>query len=432
MMNKTKLGNVIASLVLLCAMILSLAGCANNEDDGSGSSDPATFESVDLMRDVTLNSVEALDDLGASNVSATDFALRIFKASNASGENTLISPLSILCALAMTANGAEGETKAQMESVLGMTTEELNMYLYSYLASLPQGEKYKLSVANSIWFKDNEEFTVSADFLQTNADYYGADVYKAPFDEQTLADINSWVNDETDGMIPHVLNEIPEYAIMYLINALAFEAEWASVYYEDQVHNGWFTCEDGSKQIAEMMYSGEHRYLEDENATGFMKYYSGGKYAFVALLPNEGISVDEYIDTLDGEALSSLLSNVDYGVVETAMPKFQTKFDLELSQILMSMGMTDAFDPDVSDFDGIGSFTRGSIYISKVIHKTYIEVGEKGTKAGAVTIVEMDGVSAAPPDEIKRVYLDRPFVYMLIDTENNVPFFIGTMMSVNG
>ena len=417
-MKKTKLCLVIISLVLLCAMAVNLTGCAT------------TVHAEDLMEGVTPNSVTALTDLSSGSVDATDFAIRLFKQTNEDGKNTLISPLSVLCALAMTANGAEGETREQMEAVLGMSVEELNLYLYSYINSLPQGEKYKLSVANSIWFTDDDRFTVNQDFLQTNADYYGADIYKTPFDKQTLKDINNWVKNETDNMIPKVLEDIPDAAIMYLINALAFEAEWTEIYEKNQVRDKTFTKEDGTKQDVELMYSTEGKYIEDENATGFIKYYKERKYAFVALLPNEGVTVSEYINSLDGESLAAMLANAESRSVETAIPKFESEYDTEMSGVLEAMGMSNAFNVTFANFSGIGDSTEGGIYISKVIHKTYIQVGEKGTKAGAVTAIEMNDGSAGPPDEVKQVYLDRPFVYMLIDCETNIPFFIGTMMGV--
>ena len=418
-MKKTKLSLVIISLMLLCAMAVNLTGCAT------------TVHAEDLMEGVTPNSVTALNDLSSGSSDVTDFAIRLFKQTNENGKNTLISPLSVLCALAMTANGAEGETREQMEAVLGMSVEELNLYLYSYINSLPQGEKYKLSVANSIWFTDDDRFTVNQDFLQTNADYYGADIYKTPFNKQTLKDINNWVKNETDNMIPKVLEDIPDAAIMYLINALAFEAEWTEIYEKNQVRDKTFTKEDGTKQDVELMYSTEGKYLEDENATGFIKYYKERKYAFVALLPNEGVTVSEYINSLDGESLAAMLANADSRTVETAIPKFESEYDTEMSSILEAMGMSNAFNVTFADFGGIGDSTEGGIHISKVIHKTYIQVGEKGTKAGAVTAIEMNDGSAGPPDEVKQVYLDRPFVYMIIDCETNIPFFIGTVMDVD-
>ena len=383
-----------------------------------------------LMEGISPNSVNALDSLGEYNRAVTDFAVRLFKASVEDGKNTLISPLSVLCALAMTANGAENETLEEMEAVSGMSKDELNLYLYSYMKKLPTADEYKLSLANSIWFTEDERFTASNSFLQTNADYYGADIYKAPFNEKTCKEINKWVRQKTDSMIPEILDEIPTDAVMYLINALAFEAEWQKIYEKAQVSDGKFTKEDGTKQTGVFMYGTEGTYLEDEKASGFVKYYKGGKYAFVAMLPDEGVSVAEYVASLDGERLNAMLVNPGYTTVSTAIPKFETEYSVEMDEVLKTMGMPSAFDADYADFTALGTSTRGNIYISRVLHKAYISVGEKGTKAGAATVVEMADEAGMEMLEPKEIYLDRPFVYMLIDTENKIPFFIGTMTDI--
>jgi len=179
------------------------------------------------------------------------------------------------------------------------------------------------------------------------------------------------------------------------------------------------------------MYSVENQYLEDENGKGFVKYYKDGKYAFVALLPDEDITVSEYIASLNGEKLQNLLAKSKSVKVYTSIPKFETEYDVELSDVLKVMGMEDAFDEDKADFAGMGTCKEGNVYINRVLHKTFISVDEKGTKAGAATAVEMttDGV-AAQDDNRKEVYLDRPFVYMLVDCENQIPFFMGTVMEV--
>lgn len=409
----------ILSLLLLLSIAFNLSACSSG------------IQSSNLMDGITAQKVNSKDDIGNTNSDVTDFAVRLFKATNEGGKNTLVSPLSVLAALAMTANGADGKTLEEMENTLGMTKEELNLYLYTYMNSLPIGEKYKLSLANSIWFTDDERLSVNKNFLQTNANYYSADIYKTPFDNSTVNDINNWVKEKTDGMIPEILAEIPDQAIMYLINALAFEAEWQEIYKENQVRERKFTKENGEEQDVELMYGSEGLYLEDDKATGFIKYYNGRKYAFAALLPNEGVSVQEYVNSLDGKALNELLSGAEKRTVNTAIPKFETEYDTEMSEILKAMGMQTAFDDNYADFGNIGEWTEGPIYIGKVLHKTYIQVGEKGTRAGAVTAVQIDGATSADPGEIKSVYLDRPFVYMLIDCENNIPFFIGTLMDVN-
>lgn len=404
-----------AAIIVVTVMLCSGLGCMK-------------MQAINLMDGIIARNIETVADMDKGNVAVTDFALKLFKESMEPDKNTLISPLSVLCALAMTANGADGETLKQMEEVLGMTTDELNMYIHSYMENLPEAEKYKLELANSIWFTDDERFAVNQDFLQANADYYGADIYKAPFDDTTLDDINNWVSENTDEMIEDILDKIPDAAIMYLVNALAFEAEWQDVYLKTQVREGKFTAEDKSVKNVDFMYSQEHVYLEDEKATGFMKYYKDSKYAFVALLPNEGVSMADYLEFLTGEKLADMLANHGYASVSTAIPKFETEYKVEMSDVLKSLGMADAFDMDAADFTKLGESSEGNIFINRVIHKTFISVGEKGTKAGAATVVEMtDGAMAVEP---KTVYLDRPFVYILVDCENNIPFFIGSFMDV--
>lgn len=405
------------SLAFMLSTLFSLSGC------GRG------IQAEDLMDGVRTNAVNTDVDLsGGGSESIGDFAVELFQNSISADENSLISPLSVLCALAMTANGAGGGTLAQMEDVFGLSIQELNEYMYAYMESLPSGDKYKVSLANSIWFRDNGKLWVDQDFLQTNADYYGASVYKAAFNDATLKDINSWVSDNTDGMIKDILDEISEDAVIYLVNALAFDAEWESVYNEEQVRDGTFTTESGGMREVEMMYGSEHRFLDDGKATGFIKYYADRKYAFAALLPNEGTSVADYIATLTGGGLISTFENAENVKVNTAIPKFESEYSIEMSDILKSMGMPDAFDRDFADFSGLSASEEGNIFINRVIHKTHIAVDEKGTKAGAATLVEMD-ITAAP-GEIKTVYLDSPFVYMLIDCETNLPLFIGTVTDI--
>ena len=417
-MKNRKINISITAFFLLVSIIINLSGCA------------LPISAENLMDGVAARNVTPLDDLSSHNAAVTDFAVRLLGATEKSGKNTLISPVSVIAALAMTANGASGDTLSEMEQVFGTTSDELNLYLYTYLNSLSNGDKYKLSVANSIWFTDDDKLTVNKAFLQKNADYYGAEIYKTPFNNQTKRDINSWVKKETDGMIPKIIDSVPNDAIMYLINTLAFEAEWQSIYERYQVRDGIFTKEDGTEQNAEFMYGGEGSYLYDDMASGFIKYYNGRKYAFAALLPNEGVSVSEYISSLDGEKLHMMLTNPTYTTVNTAIPKFKTEYEVEMSEILSDMGMPLAFDVYSADFSNLGSYEENNIYIGRVLHKTYIEVAERGTKAGAVTVVEMKAGSAAPPDEPKEVYLDRPFVYMIIDCENKIPLFIGTMNDI--
>lgn len=414
-MKKTHTG-IVAVMLTVC--ILGLCGCSD-------------IRAQNLMKGITANEVDAMGNMTQANECAADFAMRLMKECNKKGENTLISPVSVFVALAMTANGAQGETLKEMEAVLGMPTEELNAYISSFMLMLSQTEKCRLSIADSVWFTQDESFTVNRNFLQKNADYYGADIYKTAFDGQTLKDINKWVNNKTEGMIPQILDEIPQQAIMYIVNALAFKAEWASIYEEDDIKEGLFTKENGETRKAEYMYSLERCYIEGEKAEGFMKEYYGGKYAFAALLPAEGISLEEYIASLDGKTLRALIENRQHAYVDAAIPKFEAEYSAELCGILEKMGMKRAVSPELADFTGIGAAGE-NICINQILHKTRISVGDKGTQAGASSLVGMTYGSASPaePKPEKKVHLDRPFVYMLVDIENSVPIFIGTMTDI--
>lgn len=429
------------SLVMAAIMLLSLAGCTGSEgpngnggtNDSGQNTAPGIRSSVvtDLMKDIKPSKPAEDPDAIRKNVSkAADFAIRLLKASRTEeGQNLLISPLSVLYALAMTANGAEKNTLAQMEEVLGMSRSELNSFVLSYSKCLPQADEYKLKLANSIWFTDHQRFTVNNDFLQKVADYYDAEIYKTSFDDKNAAKntINKWVEEHTDGMIPEIIDDIPDSIIMYLINALAFKAQWQEEYTPDMVQDGTFTQEDGQTQDAKLMYSTENNFINTDKATGFIKPYKDGKYAFAALLPNEGVTVSELVESLDGETISKLLAYPQDTEVQAAIPKFEAGSFMQMSEILKGMGMPDAFDADLADLSGLGTSTGGNLFISRVLHKTYISVDEKGTKAGASTAVEVVDRAIFEP---LQVILDKPFVYMLVDCTTNIPFFIGTMESL--
>lgn len=269
--------------------------------------------------------------------------------------------------------------------------------------------------------------TVEKGFLQKNADYYDAAIYKAPFDDATLNDINAWVKTNTGDMIDKILEEIRDDAVMYLINAIVFDAEWKVIYNESNVYEDTFNLGDGEKLTVDLMRSEESLYLDDGKATGFIKPYYDDKYSFVALMPNEGISLDSYIESLTGEALLNSIANAEPATVNASMPKFSYDFEVKLNEILEDLGMPIAFDPKVADFSEMGKSSRGNIFIGDVLHKTFISLDEKGTRAGAVTKVEMRDESAAA--DLKIIKLDRPFVYGIIDNSTNLPVFIGTLLN---
>ena len=401
---------------VLCAGTVNLSGCT------------AGIRAADLTEGIKAKPVSgrAADD--AFKNSSADFAIRLFQKTRDDSKNSLISPLSVMLALSMTANGAKGETLTQTESLLGgdIPMETLNEYLYSYIKALPSEKTAKLNIANSIWVRDNG-FTAEKAFLQKNADYFDAAVYKSAFDVKTLRYINNWVKKNTDGMIEKIIDDIDPDAVMYLINTVLFDAEWENIYKKDEVRDGTFTALDGTKRTASMMYSAEHLYLDDGKAIGFIKPYRNG-YSFVALLPNEDISLSDYAASMTGKSFADTIKNAEDVPVETIIPKFSYDYDIEMSGALKALGMPLPFDAEKADFSALGSSGNGNIFISRVLHKAYIAVDEKGTKAGAATAVEIKETAVAV--DIYSVTLDRPFIYAVTDNATGLPVFIGTVTDI--
>lgn len=413
---------VFISLGLALIMAVNFAGCAGQ------------VSAAELTAGITANKVSGKSTDDKFTKSQFEFYTKLFKAcvKERKNESVFISPLSVQLALAMTGNGASGETKTQIEKLLGGTVplEELNEYLYSYVNSLASDDEYKVKIANSLWLRDDENrLQAKKDFLQKCCNYYYAEVFKAPFDSQTVKDMNSWVSDKTDGMIKEIIDKISSESIMFLLNGVMFDAVWDEPYMDGVVSSGTFTSVSGEQRIVNMMPSGENIYLEDENATGFMKDYKDGKYAFAALLPNENININDYVESLSGEKISAILGNAKNEMVSVKIPKFTCEFDMSLKDVLSDMGMEQAFDEKAADFSKMTKSSEGNIFIGDVFHKTFITVDERGTKAGAVTKVEVKDTAA--PTQIRKVFLDRPFVYMIIDKTNNLPIFMGVLADIS-
>jgi serpin B len=406
-----------AAAIVLCIVLLS---------NVFGSS---VVYAQDLMKNTKPSKVDAVKLSDDFIRSAADFSIELFKKSITEDENSMISPTSVYLALAMTANGAEGKTLEEFKTLLGkysLTVEDINRYCYSFSKYLTDLKNGKLSIANSIWYRQDEFLKVKESFLQANADYYSASAYKADFNSpKTIDDINNWVKMNTGKLIDGIIDKIDSDTVMYLINAICFEDRWMNVYSKEQIQAGDFML-GGDKVIsADFMYSEEALYLEDQLAKGFMKPYEDGKYSFAALLPNEGVSVDEYILSLSGEKFLSLIRSRKDTSVNTGLPKFKSEYSKELVEPLKAMGLSEGFNSKSADFTRMAASDRGNIYIGDVLHKTYIAVDELGTKAGAVTKVEMRDESAAL--EVKSIILNRPFVYAIVDNETGLPVFIGVM-----
>ena len=427
-------------VILAAIMLLLMCSCAQSGNNGGKNTDPdhgkGSPSSGDLMSGITAREVAAKDPDEKFLQSQARLTLDLFQSIAEAGksegkENVLISPLSIQLALSMTANGADGKTLSEMEKLLGgeLSIEQLNEYLHTYVTGLPSTEKGSFKFANSIWIRNEEgRFTAKKDFLQTNADYYGAQAYAEPFDGSTVEKINSWVSEKTDGMIDQLFEKIPEEVVMYLINALCFDAEWEDIYEDTSIADRDFTSYGGDKKTVKMMYSTESRYLSDGKAEGFIKPYKDGNYSFAALLPNEGTDIYDYLSSLTSDGLTKTLKGAKSEGVEAGIPKFSYDFELELTKVLSALGMPTAFDPIEADLSRLGESTFGNLYIGEVLHKTFISVDERGTKAGAVTSVAV--CDEAEPLFPHTVILDRPFVYMILDNATGLPVFIGILCNV--
>ena len=402
---------LICSVAVL--LIISLVGCG------------MTASANDLMSGIKANEVKkiSLDDdfLNREFSFSTKLFDEIYKVSDS--KNVVISPLSVQLALAMTANGAGGATLKEMEYLLGdgMDIDLLSKYLNSYTSSLSSSKKAKLSIANSIWFNDDVGFpAVKGSFLQKNADYFGAGIYKMPFDNKALTTINGWISEKTDGMIDKMIDEISPSTLMFLINAICFDAEWETKYESEDISDGKFTSLNGKIQDVEFMNSQESLYLDDGKAVGFIKDYAGGKYSFAALLPNENVDLSKYIGTLK-DTLKDTIKSAENSSVSAYIPKFTFDYGIRLNEVLAALGMEKAFSLQ-ADFSGI---CDGDIFISRVLHKAKIILDADGTKAAAATSVEIKCMGTI--QEEKTVYLNRPFVYMIIDNETQLPIFMGTV-----
>ena len=360
----------------------------------------------------------------------TAFSLNLLQQTLAlnEGQNVMVSPRSAALVLAMAANGARGATLSDMEKALGGTPiAELNQFLSKQQKKQTNKENAaKFTTANTIWF--DESHAASEAFLKKNRDFFNAECFCAPFNSSTVSDINQWCSDNTDGMIPQLLDSIDPSAAMILINAAVFDGKWAEKYEPSDIkENAVFHAASGEEKEVKLMCSFEDQYLEDENAVGFLRDYEGGKYAFAALLPNEGIGAEEYIASLAPERLESVLANRTERPVCAKIPAFSFCFDADLKKALSAMGMASAFSPD-ADFSDMTE-TGEQLYIEEALLKTRIDVTEEGTRAAAVTAAAVSFGASVLLETPIYVTLDRPFVFMILDKDTNLPLFIGTLQT---
>ncbi len=348
--------------------------------------------------------------------------------------NVMISPASVMIALDMVAAGAKDESLRELTDLFAVGQGPLTQQAYAaaLMDRINAAKDVEFTCANAVW--SNKTLLgdrVNTEYIDYIQDTFNAEYNVREFDNKTPDEINSWIDKHTDHMIDKVISELEPSTVMVLVNAIAFDGKWAEPYEETQVREGNFTAWDGTVQNVDFLHSCESVYFESEKATGFLKAYEGGQYAFLAILPEDGsVSANEFVKTFTASDYEEFINNADHGCdVVAVMPEFESDFEILLNDTLEELGVKAAFHPETADLSGIAG-DPGNIYISKVIHKTHIEVNAKGTRAAAVTAITLDARGAMPVEkEIRHVVCDRPFAYAIVDTETMAPVFIGT---VNG
>ncbi len=360
------------------------------------------------------------------------FGLKLFQEiiQQEKNKNVFISPLSVSMALGMTLNGADGETQAAMENTLeltGMTIEEINQSYKSLIMLLTQLDpKVIFNIANSIWYRQG--YTFEQDFIDLNMDYFSAVVQALDFNDPNSADvINAWVKDNTNDLIQQIVDPpIDPHTIMFLINAIYFKGTWTYEFEEDLTQDDLFNLPDGSQKTCRMMQiDGELQYIDNAAFQAIDLPYGDELFSMTILLPKPQVDIDSLISELSQEKWNLWLESLTKNEVNLHLPKFKFAYEVPLNEVLKALGMGVAFDPFQADFTKMYTGPNNA-YISKVKHKTFVEVNEEGTEAAAVTSVEIGVTSIGPGGIVMRV--NRPFIFMIRENHSQTIFFIGKVI----
>ncbi|MFP4059521.1 MAG: serpin family protein [Bacteroidales bacterium] len=361
------------------------------------------------------------------------FGIELFKTiiNNESEDSSVfISPTSVALALAMAYNGADGSTKKGMEKALrksGFTDEEINQLyhdLMEYLKSTDPG--ILLEIANSIWIRDG--FHVEDDFINLNKSYYTAEIENLDFNSPSAPEtINGWVAEKTHDKITAVLDKIPPKAVMYLINAIYFNGTWQYEFDEDKTGDESFSLASGTSiMVPTMQQQEEFNYFVDENVELAELPYGDGTYSMLIAVPRGENNVHQMVEDMDTSLLSDWLNSMQKVEIIVHLPKFQLEYKKILNEDLISMGMSLAFSPNLADFSKINPATQ--LYISFVLHKTFVEVNEEGTEAAAVTVIGIEITSVGGGSSTPHFRANRPFLFMIKENKTNAIVFMGKIM----
>lgn len=413
-MVKTKLVWAWGLLFLILILLIPLTGCNFFK---SAESLAAPAEELDTRL------VKANNSLGFNifhKLQTTDDA-----------DNIFISPSSILTALAMTYNGAEGETRSAMEAALqleGMSRNNVNEAFADLLTILQNPDPdVELAVANSLWSREGIEF--NEDFIERSREYFKAEIESLDFDNPGAAEIiNNWVKEQTRNTIEKIVEPpINPDTILFLINAIYFKGEWSEQFDPEQTREILFTLPDGSRiEHPVMMQKNDYRYLESDLFQAVsLPYGQNERISMYVFLPAEDVGLDGLYKELDAETWTEWTGSFTSREGEVGLPRFKFEYETSLNETLKALGMENAFDENIADFSGMHPIPP-RLYISEVKHKSFIDVNEEGTEAAAVTSVEVE-VTSAPETEPFRIIVDRPFFFAIADSMTGSILFMGSV-----
>lgn len=413
---------ILFACALFAALTLEL-GCTHSVSPESG------------KQDLSLSFIEK-KVVSASGGFAFDLLGKISEEER--GRNFFVSPLSVSVALAMTLNGAEGQTYDDMKKTLGLeglSDDEINQSYQRLIALFGKLDSHvKFTIANSIWCRNT--FPVPDTFINVNKEYFDADVRVLNFGDPGAADvINSWVSDKTSGKIKKILDSpIDPDVVMYLIDALYFNGTWKYTFDKNATKPKPFYYSDGrSGDVATMTVHDTLKYFSNEKFAVAELPYGNGDYSMLVLLPASASSLDELTGSLSSSAYQAILAGLRPADVQVAMPKFSVKYDTLLNHALTSLGMGLAFDDEKADFSRMKMADyRGVLFISRVIHSTYINVNEEGTEAAAATAVEMSYRSSEGGTGPVFFTVDRPFLFLIKENQENTVMFMGAVVDPVG
>ncbi len=340
-----------------------------------------------------------------------------------SDKNVFISPASIALALAMTWNGAAGSTNRAMAQVLGLADtarEAVNSSYRRLLNELSSSDTaLHLDIANSLWLRNGIPFY--PDFLQVNRQTFAAEIDSLDFNQDAIARINDWVSQKTRGKIARIIERFAPEDVLLLINAVYFKGLWSHPF-NDAVP-GPFTLASGeTRQIPMMNQSGRYSHLRGPGFEAAAVPYGSGRASMYVFLPDLGVSIDSLVRELRSRNWDSWLQEFSNEKGSIRLPRFKFEYEARLNDDLAALGMAEAFG-------GHANFSRMTplpVFISRVIHKTYVEVSEKGTEAAAATMVVMSmGIRQHEPEF--SLVVDRPFLVMVYDSAADASLFVGAV-----